>query len=89
MSTGVEYDLERVRDLARWARKVVEHLAAVPFVSDPLALSAVSVAAVLREHVEAGWLPALARAEASTALLAPLDADGGPLVPGHRRFPRG
>ena len=82
MSTGVAYDPERVRELARRATAVVEHLAAVPFVADPLALGAVSVAAAVREHMESGWLAALARVEASTALLAPMDSGGPPPVPG-------
>ncbi len=70
MSTAVVgYEPERVRELQRRAEAVAEHLARRSFVADPLAAWAVSAAAVVREHVRSGWLPALGRVASSTALI--------------------
>jgi hypothetical protein len=73
MSSGLlGYEPQRVRELERRAGAVVEHLLRVPAPPDPLSAGAGSAAGAVREHVAAGWLPALLRISSSTALIAPI-----------------
>ena len=65
----IGYDPSRTRELHRRTRRAAEHLLRTPRNDDPLAAAAVSVARLVRAHLEHEWLPALDRVLGSTAML--------------------
>ena len=72
----IAYAPDRIRHLQRCARRVAEHLSRLPGADDLLAAEALGEARIVRSHIEADWLPLLARIASSTAMMAPTASYG-------------